>query len=287
MKLIKSGYVCISGKPNVGKSTLINTILKRKVAITSYKPQTTRNQIKALYNDESSSIMFIDTPGYHKSRNKLDDKLNSEIKGGYKQANVVLVLVDPTRDLDEEDFTVFKMVKDFNIENIILVITKSDIGKKVIDKFVDQVKEKLTFNDYIYISSLKNNNVEELLKKIKTYLPNATQSMEDIVDDDNFVISELVREQVIFNTKKEVPYSTLVYVENKKFEKDLFEINAVIVVEKESQKPIIIGKGGQMIKKIGTQARKELLKIYDCRINLKLFVKVEKDWRNRDNQNFN
>jgi GTP-binding protein Era len=277
MKLIKSGYVCISGKPNVGKSTLINTILKRKVAITSYKPQTTRNQIKALYNDESSSIMFIDTPGYHKSRNKLDDKLNSEIKGGYKQANVVLVLVDPTRDLDEEDFTVFKMVKDFNIENIILVITKSDIGKKVIDKFVDQVKEKLTFNDYIYISSLKNNNVEELLKKIKTYLPNATQSMEDIVDDDNFVISELVREQVIFNTKKEVPYSTLVYVENKKFEKDLFEINAVIVVEKESQKPIIIGKGGQMIKKIGTQARKELLKIYDCRINLKLFVKVEKD----------
>jgi GTP-binding protein Era len=277
MKLIKSGYVCITGKPNVGKSTLINTILKRKIAITSYKPQTTRNQIKALYNDNNSSMMFIDTPGYHKSRNKLDDKLNSEIKSGYKLANVVLVLVDPTRELDDEDYTVFKMVKDFNIENVILVITKSDIGKKVIDKFIEQIKLKLVFNDYVYISSLKNNNIEELLNKIKSYLPNTTQPIADVEDDDNFIISELIREQVIFNTKKEVPYSTLVYVENKKMEGDLFEINAVIVVEKESQKPIIIGAGGQMIKKIGTQARKELLKIYDCRINLKLFVKVEKD----------
>jgi GTP-binding protein Era len=256
---------------------LINTIVKRKVAITSYKPQTTRNKIKALYNDSDSSIMFIDTPGYHKSMNKLDDHLNSEIKSTYKVVDCVLLLIDPTRDLDEEDFTVIKMIKDFNVENVILVITKKDISGKNVEKCINEVKTKIDISDIINISSLKNENIKELLDLIKTKLQTNTKPMEDILDDDNFIISELIREQIIFNTKKEVPYSTLVYVENKKFEKDLFDISAVIVVEKESQKPILIGAGGQMIKKIGTLARKELLNIYDCKINLKLFVKVEKD----------
>jgi GTP-binding protein Era len=277
MKQYKTGYVAITGKPNVGKSTLINTIVKRKVAITSYKPQTTRNKIKALYNDSDSSIMFIDTPGYHKSMNKLDDHLNSEIKSTYKVVDCVLLLIDPTRDLDEEDFTVIKMIKDFNVENVILVITKKDISGKNVEKCINEVKTKIDIADIINISSLKNDNIKELLDLIKTKLPTNTKPMEDVLDDDNFIISELIREQIIFNTKKEVPYSTLVYVESKKFEKDLFDISAVIVVEKESQKPILIGAGGQMIKKIGTLARKELLNIYDCKINLKLFVKVEKD----------
>ncbi|GMO15726.1 MAG: GTPase Era [Mycoplasmoidaceae bacterium] len=282
MKQYKTGYVAITGKPNVGKSTLINAVVKRKVAITSYKPQTTRNKIKALYNDTNSSIMFIDTPGYHKSMNKLDDHLNSEIKSSYKSVDCILLLIDPTRELDDEDYSVIKMISNYNINNVILVITKKDISKKNIDSYIENVKSKINIANEIHISSNMQETVSELLTLIKTKLPSSTKPLENIEDDDNFVISELIREQIIFNTKKEIPYSTLVYVENKKYENDIFEISAVIVVEKESQKPIIIGAGGQMIKKIGTLARKELLNIYACRINLKLFVKVEKDWRKNE-----
>jgi GTP-binding protein Era len=275
---MKSGYVVITGKPNVGKSTLMNAIFKRKVSIVSYKPQTTRNQIKALLNTEDSSIMFIDTPGYHESRNKLDTFLNSEIKGGYKMTNTAILLIDLTREIDDEDKKVIQILKEYKIENIILVLTKQDIAsKKHIGKYSGQIKELINVKDVICISSKNDENVNELLNKIKEYLPDADPISEAADEDDSFVISEIVREQVIFNTQKEVPYSTAVYVESKKFEGGVFEINAVIVVEKESQKPIIIGKGGQMIKKIGTYARKELLEIYDCRVNLKLFVKVEKD----------
>jgi GTP-binding protein Era len=277
MKQYHVGYVAITGKPNVGKSTLINTIVKRKVAITSYKPQTTRNEINALYNDKNSSIMFVDTPGYHNSMNKLDERMNSEIKSAYKKVNCVLLLIDPTRDFTNEDFNVIKMIKSFSIDSVILVLTKADITTKYNQKVIDVVKEKIDVNDIVSISSLKTINIETLINVIKTKLPLENKPIENIEDDDDFVISEIIREQIIFNTQKEVPYSTFVYVESKKFENNLFTIDATIIVEKETQKPIIIGAGGQMIKKIGTQARKELLKIYDCKINLKLFVKVEKD----------
>jgi GTP-binding protein Era len=278
MKELKTGYVAIVGKPNVGKSTLINTIMKRKVSIISYKPQTTRNQIKALYNDDSSSIMFIDTPGYHPSRNKLDERMNNEIKGSYKLADCTLLLIDLTRQIDDEDRGIIKIIRDFHADHVILVLTKSDIAKKNIEnKYVDEIKRMINIDDVLTISSLKVFNITLLLEIIKKYLNKTRQPLQENEDDDNFVISELIREQIIFNTKKEVPYSTYVYVESKKFENNIFEINAVIAVEKESQKPIMLGKGGQMIKKIGTMARKELLNIYDCRINLKLFVKVEKN----------
>jgi GTP-binding protein Era len=287
MKQYHVGYVAITGRPNVGKSTLINQIVKRKVAIISYKPQTTRNKINALYNDENSSIMFIDTPGYHKRINKFDDHLNAQVKSTYKTVDCVLLLIDPTKPLTDEDFTVINLIKDFKVNSIILVLTKSDITKKYNDSVIDEIKKHIDINDIINVSALKNTNIKELIGLIKTKLPTNDKPLDKIDDDDNFIISEIIREQIIFNTQKEVPYSTFVSVENKKYENDLFTIDATIIVEKESQKPIIIGKGGQMIKKIGTQARKELLNIYDCKINLKLFVKVEKEWRNNDRFAYN
>ncbi|MDR0752793.1 MAG: GTPase Era [Mycoplasmataceae bacterium] len=281
MKKINSGYVAIVGKPNVGKSTFINTIMKRKISITSYKPQTTRKQIKALYNDEGSSIFFIDTPGFHIPRNKFDVEMNKEVKSSYKVADCILYLIDLTRDFDNEDEEVIKTIKDFKVENIIVVFTKNDLVKEQkITPFVSELKNKLSFSDFVSISSLKNNNINQLLELIKKYLPKSEVFFENNDDDDNFVISELIREQIIFNTKKEIPYSTFVEIEEKKFVDNLFTINAVIHVEKESQKPIMIGKGGLMLKKIGTHARKELLKVYDCKINLKLFVKTTQNWRN-------
>jgi GTP-binding protein Era len=278
MSKFVSGYVSITGKPNVGKSTLMNAIFKRKVSIVSYKPQTTRNMIKNLYNDVNSSIMFLDTPGYHDPNNKLDTFLNSEIKASYKISNCALLLIDPTRDIDEEDKTVIKFLIDYNMENVILVITKNDLSsEKKNTKIIEQINSLIKVVDNITISSKNENDVNNLLSLIKKYIPVGKPLLEPTDDKDDFNVSEIIREQIIFNTKQELPYSTNVYVENKKYENNLLTINAVIVVEKESQKPIVIGAGGSMIKKIGTNARLELLNIYDCKINLKLFVKVEKD----------
>jgi GTP-binding protein Era len=275
MKKLKTGYVGIIGKPNAGKSTLINTIMKRKVSITSYKPQTTRKQITALYNDSSSSIIFIDTPGFHIPHNEFDKFMNKEVKSVYKTVDCLLYLFDPTKEFDEEDDELIKSINDFNVKNIILVLSKQDISSTKKNQYsIGVLKQKISFDEVVEVSSMKNENIDKLLTLIKTKLPLGDKAFSKIEDDDNFVITEIIREQIIFNTKKEVPYSVYVEIEQKKFEDNIFHISAVINVEKESQKPILIGKGGQMIKKIGVLSRKELLNIYDCKINLKLFVKT-------------
>ncbi|MDR2823333.1 MAG: GTPase Era [Mycoplasmataceae bacterium] len=278
----KSGYVTITGKPNVGKSTFLNMIMQRKVAIVSPKPQTTRNQIKALYHTKNSEIIFIDTPGYHESHNKLDVFLNSQIKGGYKIADVVLLFVDLTRPIDNEDKTIIKNLKEYKIDNIILVLTKFGISNQTtVEKYSKEIKAMVEVKEVITIDSPKAINIDTLIKSIEALIPANNHQTETIIEDENFLISEIIREQIIFNTKQEVPYATSIIVESKNYEEKskLLTINAVIVVEKQSQKPIIIGHQGEMIKKIGTMARKELLKIYDCKINLKLFVKVQEQWR--------
>jgi GTP-binding protein Era len=276
---MKSGYVAITGKPNVGKSTFLNTLFNKKVSIVSPKPQTTRNKIETLYEQEDVSIVFIDTPGYHEARNKLDQFLNSQIKLSYKMADVVLLLVDLTRPIDEEDVQLIKIINDYQVKDVLLVLTKYDISsERVVNEYVNKIKSLIEIKSYLAISSKNITNINELINKVKTLLPETEHKL-SITESDNFLISEIIREQIIFNTKKEIPYSTGVYVELNTYDQHskLMNINAVIVVEKESQKPIIIGKGGSMIKKIGTNARKELLNYFDCKINLKLFVKVEKE----------
>lgn len=279
-----SGYVAITGKPNVGKSTLLNTLFNRKVAITSPKPQTTRNQIHAIYEKENLKIEFIDTPGWHEPRFKFDKFLNSEIKSSYKIADVVLLLIDLTRPIDAEDEQVIKTIKDYKNEKVILVLTKSDLSSETkSSEYRSKIANQINLVDTVTISSKKGVGLEELLAVIGKHLPNEDKLLTH-VDNENFTISEIIREQVIFNTKQELPYATGVYVELNQYDKftNTLNIQAVIVVEKESQKPIIIGKNGSMIKKIGTIARKELLKIYDATVHLKLFVKVQKEWRNNE-----
>lgn len=276
------GTVVITGKPNVGKSTLINQIAKKEVAIISQKPQTTRNQINYVYATEEKEIAFVDTPGFHFSRNKLDNYLNSQIKNAYKYANIALLLIDLTREINDEDLEVIKMVKSFNIDNIILVFNKIDAcEKQTIDEYKQKVQELIKVNDVIEISALKNTNTDILIDTISKYLINDPIILKE-TDSDNFIISEIIREQIIKNFYQEIPYATCVCIKKKNYDKttNVFEVYADIVTEKESQKPIIIGRGGRMIKRIGTDARHKLHEYYDCKIVLNLFVVVKNDWRN-------
>ena len=276
------GTVVITGKPNVGKSTLINQIAKKEVAIISQKPQTTRNQINYVYATEEKEIAFVDTPGFHFSRNKLDNYLNSQIKNAYKYANIALLLIDLTREINDEDLKVIKMVKSFNIDNIVLVFNKIDAcEKQTIDEYKQKVQELIKVNDVIEISALKNLNTDILIDTISKYLINDPIILKE-TDSDNFIISEIIREQIIKNFYQEIPYATCVCIKKKNYDKttNVFEVYADIVTEKESQKPIIIGRGGRMIKRIGTDARHKLHEYYDCKIVLNLFVVVKYDWRN-------
>ena len=276
------GTVVITGKPNVGKSTLINQIAKKEVASISQKPQTTRNQINYVYATEEKEIAFVDTPGFHFSRNRLDNYLNSQIKNAYKYANIALLLIDLTREINDEDLEVIKMVRSFNIDNVILVFNKIDAcEKQTIDEYKQKVQELIKVNDVIEISALKNINTDILIDTISKYLTNDPIILKE-TNSDNFIISEIIREQIIKNFYQEIPYATCVCIKKKNYDKttNVFEVYADIVTEKESQKPIIIGRGGRMIKRIGTDARHKLHEYYDCKIVLNLFVVVKNDWRN-------
>ena len=280
----KYGTVVITGKPNVGKSTLINAIAKNEVAIISKKPQTTRNQINYIYKDDKNEIAFIDTPGFHFSRNKLDDYLNLQIKNSYRYANIALLMVDLTRNINDEDLEVIKMLKNFGVNHVILVFNKIDSYKKLeIQAYKNRIKQLIKVNDEIQISALKGINLNLLIQTIGKYLSNDPIILKE-TNSDNFIISEIIREQIIKNLYQELPYASCICIKKKNYDqkKNVFEIYADIAVEKESQKPIVIGHGGSMIKKIGTCARKKLNNFYDCKIILHLFVIVKNNWRNND-----
>lgn len=282
---MKSGTVVITGKPNVGKSTLINTLAKKEVAITSSKPQTTRNQINYVYSDNKYNIAFLDTPGFHFANNKLDEFLNRQIKSAYKYADVAYLMIDPTREINDEDYQVIKLIKLFNIPYVILIINKIDLVNELeINNFINKVKNLIKLDEIIQISALKKININELLDKTGKYLSNEPIDIAN-TDGDNFIISEIIREQIIKLYHQEIPYSSNVVIPDKKYDptKNLFIINATINVEKESQKPIIIGAKGSKIKILRIQSLKKLHKIYDCKIELHLFVAVKPNWRNKDN----
>ncbi|MEG1150723.1 MAG: GTPase Era [Malacoplasma sp.] len=282
------GNVIISGKPNVGKSTLINAIFNKKVSIVSRKPQTTRNQINKLFVTDKYSIMFYDTPGYHTPKNKLDLFLNYEVRKSLKIQDITLFLFDPTRERDNEDDVLLSELKKYKISKIILVVTKIDLVN-----FTDEIKQKIEMlaieiNAFktIYISSLNDKDIQKLLALIVENLDDIEEldvhqlnNMEN--DNDKILISDTIREVIINNFRDEIPYSVGVKIEsfNYEIEKKLFKIFAFIIVEKESQKPILIGKKGLMIKKIGMLSRAELETIYDSKIFLSLNVKVKENWR--------
>lgn len=285
--------IIILGCPNVGKSTLINRLVNKKISIVSNLPQTTRNAIRYIFNDSKKHFEICDTPGFHKPINKLDLFLNSEIFYNLRNSNAVIIVVDSTKKINEELNNLIQKINRVENLNKYLVFSKIDLLNENNNanflELKNDLKEKLNLNK-VFEFNLNNDDLFELINEIKKNLEVFIDSNELSNDyeknnsNDDFNITEIIREKVLLKTFQEVPHSVAVIIESKNYdkEKNIFHINATIVVEKEGQKGIIIGKNGSKIKEIGILARQDLLKIYDCKINLKLFCKVEKDWRNND-----
>lgn len=281
---MKSGFVSIIGKSNVGKSTLLNNILHQKISIVTDKQQTTRNLIKGIYNDEESQIVFIDTPGIHKARQKLGEEMNSMALSSINDAEVVVIVIDGSYGIDEEVKKLYQKVSRKHIP-LITVINKIDLIK--IDRSIklkEEVKE-LTDGPLIEMVAKDGFNVDELLKTIKELLPEGPQYYDkDTVSDVDviFQIKEIIREKALNILKDEVPHSLAVYMKEIKWDENPLPIYADIIVEKDSQKGIVIGKGGQRLKNIGAKARQPIEALLHKHVFLSLTVKVNEDWRNKD-----
>lgn len=282
---MKSGFVSLVGRPNVGKSTLINKIIGEKIAITSKVANTTRNVIQGIYNDEESQIVFVDTPGIHKPQNKLGQILNKGAYYSIEDVDIICLLIDAKQKLGTGDKFVINKLTNIN-KPVILIINKIDgLSKEEIFSKINEYKDLYEFNEIVPVSAIKGTNIDELIKTIKSYLKDDIKYFDDnIVTNKSikFMIGEIVREKILNNTKDEVPHSVTCVVEEIIKDKDKNIINATIIVDKESLKKIIIGKNGQMIKKIGTLARKEIEELLGTKVYLELYVKVIEKWRDRE-----
>ena len=282
---MRSGFVSFVGRPNVGKSTLINQIVGSKIAIISDKPQTTRNIIQGIYNDDDTQIVFVDTPGIHKPTHKLGQILNRGAYYSIEDVDVVCLLVDAKAGLGKGDKYVIERLKNIN-KPVILVINKIDgLSKDEIFLKINEYKDLYDFKEIVPISALKNKNVDELIKVIKEYLKDNVKYFDDSMITNRsmqFMIAETVREKILWLTKEEVPHSVTCVVEKIVKDKDKNIINVAIIVDRDALKKIIIGKGGSMIKKIGTLARKDLEEILGTKVYLELYVKTIEKWRDRE-----
>lgn len=280
-----SGFVSFVGRPNVGKSTLINQIIGTKIAITSDKPGTTRNVIQGIYNEDDTQIVFVDTPGIHKPNNKLGQILNKGAYYSIEDVDVVCLLIDAKKGLGKGDKFIIERLKTIN-KPVILIINKIDgLSKDEIFLKINEYKDLYDFKEIVPVSALKNKNIDELIKTIKKYLPDNIKYFEDNAITNRsiqFMIAEIVREKILWLTKEEVPHSVTCLVEKIIKDKDKNIINVVIIVDRDALKKIIIGKNGQMIKKIGTLARKDLEEILKTKIYLELYVKTIEKWRDRE-----
>lgn len=281
----KSGFAALIGRPNVGKSTLMNCLIGQKIAITSNKPQTTRNRIQTVYTSENGQIVFVDTPGIHKAKNRLGDYMVSIAKGSLKEVDVVLWLVEPTNYIGAGEQQILMQLRNLNTP-VILVINKIDtVKKEELFGFIDTYRKEMDFAEIVPVSALKNDNTDELIRCIMKYLPYGPAFYdEDTVTDQpqRQIVAELIREQALRILDDEIPHGIAVSIEQMKVKKGLVDIEATIICEKDSHKGIIIGKGGQMLKRIGTNARHGIEDMMECKVNLKLWVKVKKDWRDSD-----
>ena len=282
--MFKSGFVTIIGKPNVGKSTLLNRIINEKVAIVSPKPQTTRNKIIGILNDEESQIIFIDTPGIHKSKNKLDEYMQDSIDNAIEGVDIILLVVDGTKEVREKDI---ELIKSYDDKNTIIVVNKVDEIKY--DKLITKLQ---VFNglknvvDIVPISAKTGKNVDELIKVIKSHLKEGVKYFlnDEFTDkSERFLVSEAIREKVLLTLQDEIPHGVAVDIIEYKETPTLYTISADLICERDSHKKIIIGKGGEMLKKIGIQSRKEIEAIVGTKVMLNLFVKVRENWRNNKN----
>ncbi len=281
---MKSGFVAVVGRPNVGKSTLINSIIGKKVAITSNKPQTTRNIIRGIYNKDDTQIIFVDTPGIHKPNSKLGKTLNSQAYYSINDADFIMFVVD-TSGLGAGDRFILEEIKKTK-KDVILVINKIDaISKEMLIKLISLYNNIYNFKDIVPISALKKNNIKELINVLEKYLPDNIlyYGKNDIVDKSiEFQIAEIVREKVFNQTKEEVPHSITCKTESIIRNNNAYNIVVSIIVDRTSLKKIVIGSKGDKIKKIGTSARIEIESLLNKKIYLELFVKTVKKWRDRE-----
>ncbi len=282
---MKSGFIALVGRPNVGKSTLLNAIIGKKVAITSDKPQTTRNIIQGIRTDEDSQMVFVDTPGIHKPKNKLGKILNKQAYFSVNDVDVILFLVDITESLGKGDMFVIDVLKNVRVP-VILVINKIDkLPKEEILKKIDEYKDLYNFDEIIPVSARKKDNVDRLITILKTKLTDNIKYYDDEIYTDkpiNFIVSELIREKILELTFEEVPHSVSVVTDLMEYNRDAVNIKATIVVDRENLKRILVGKNGSMIKEIGTRARMEIEPLLKKNVYLELFVKVIPKWRDRE-----
>lgn len=282
---MKSGFVSIVGRPNVGKSTLLNNIMGRKIAITSSKPQTTRNIIQGIYNDNDTQIVFVDTPGIHKPRYKLGKYLNKQSYTMIDDVDVIIFVIDASAPLGSGDKFVLEKIKSAK-KDTILVINKIDklTNEEILLK-ISECKDLYDFSDIVPVSSLKNKNIEELIKVIKKYIKDDIQyyPTTDVTNvSTNFMIAEYVREKILNLTNEEVPHSVTCVVENIEYKKNVVNILVCIIVDRENLKRIIIGKNGNMLKKIGMQSRYDLEQLFEKKVYLETYVKCIKNWRDKE-----
>lgn len=281
---MKSGFVSIVGRPNVGKSTLLNSLINKKLAITSDKVGTTRNIIYGVYNEEDTQIVFVDTPGIGKANDKLGITLNKKAYSTFYN-DIVLFVVDIASGFGKNDEKILNRLKEDKKE-VILVLNKIDkITKDKLFEEIIKLKDLYNFLEIVPVSGLKGKNKEELLKAIKAHLKDEIKYFDDDVItnvDESFMVGEIIREKVLNLTKEEVPHSVTCLVENIKFTKGKAYINALIIVDRDNLKSIIIGKNGAMLKKIGSLARGEIEELLGVKVYLELFVKTIKNWKDKE-----
>lgn len=281
----KSGFATLIGRPNVGKSTLMNALIGQKIAITSNRPQTTRNKIQTVYTSEAGQIVFLDTPGIHKAKNKLGNYMVGVAERTLTEVDVILWLVEPTDYIGAGEQHIVEQLKKTKTP-VILVINKIDTVKKErILTFIDAYRTQLDFAEIVPVSALKKDGLDTLIECIMKYLPYGEPFYdEDTVTDQPMrqIVAELIREKALRCLEEEIPHGIAVTIEMMKFKKHLVDIEATIVCERESHKGIIIGKQGSMLKKIGSMARPDIEDLVERQVNLKLWVKVKKDWRDSD-----
>lgn len=286
----KSGYVAIIGRPNVGKSTLMNRIIGQKIAITSNKPQTTRNRIQTVYTDDRGQIVFLDTPGINKAKNKLGEYMLTASLTSIKDADVVVWLVEPTDYIGRGEQYILEEVKKAGLP-VILVMNKVDsVKKEKVFEYIDVYRKIYDFAEIVPISAREGNNVDTLIEQIFKYLPYGPMYFdEDTLTDQPMkqIVAEIIREKALYCLDNEVPHGIAVVIDRFKERvrddgTEITDIEATLICEKDSHKGIIIGKGGEMLKRIGQTARYDIERLVETKVNLKLWVKIRKEWRDSD-----
>lgn len=287
-KKLKSGFVALIGKPNVGKSTLMNHLIGQKIAITSYKPQTTRNKIQTVYTDDRGQVVFVDTPGIHKAKTKLGEYMSKAFETAIADVDIIIWLVAATDKLGADEQNIARLLEQTK-KRVVLAINKTDLlkNKEAVLELIARYKDIYDFTDIVPVSALKDNNVDELMKVIFDLLPEGPLYFDpDVVTNQPLreITAEIIREKALRLLSDEVPHGIAVVIEKMHERKNLMDIEASIICDKDSHKGIIIGKGGAMLKKIGMAARKDIEAMCDMQVNLKLWVKVRKEWRDSDLQ---